>query len=123
MMLTITRIVAKPDSTAAAQAVQLGLQDAARLGYSWIVGGHAHLLCTVRSIARRKRLEAEPFFIVVIIAAIRCILIITAECTTSVNLQDPHFQAGPVELGLLALIVLALAGAVRLIPAHGETDP
>ena len=78
----------------------------------------AEIIYTVRSIARRRRLEAEPFFIVAIIAAIRRILIITAESTTNVDLQDPHFQAALVELGLLALIVLAPAGAMRLIPAQ-----
>ncbi len=78
----------------------------------------AEIIYTVRSIAQRKRLEVEPFFIVAIIAAIRRILIITAESTTNVNLQDPHFQAALVELGLLAVIVLALAGAMRLIPEH-----
>ena len=52
-----------------------------------------------------------------IIAAIRRILIITAESTRNVDLRDPHFQAAMLELGLLALIVLALAGAMRLIPA------
>lgn len=78
----------------------------------------AEIIYTVRSIARRKRLEAEPFFIVAIIAAIRRILIITAESTSKVDLQDPHFQAAMIELGLLALIVLALAGGMRLVPSH-----
>ena len=53
----------------------------------------AEIIYTVRSIARRRRLEAEPFFIVAIIAAIRRILIITAESTHNVDLQNPHFQA------------------------------
>jgi len=82
----------------------------------------AEIIYTVRSIARRHRLEAEPFFIVAIIAAIRRILVITAESSRNVNLDDPHFQAALVELGLLALIVLALAGAMRLIPAHAAED-
>ena len=82
----------------------------------------AEIIYTVRSIARHHRLEAEPFFIVAIIAAIRRILVITAESSRNVNLDDPHFQAALVELGLLALIVLALAGAMRLIPAHAAED-
>ena len=41
----------------------------------------AEIIYTVRSIARKRRLEAEPFFIVAIIAAIRRILVITAEST------------------------------------------
>jgi uncharacterized membrane protein (DUF373 family) len=82
----------------------------------------AEIIYTVRSIARRHRLEAEPFFIVAIIAAIRRILIITAESTRNVNLADPHFQAAMVELGLLALIVLALASGMRLIPRHADEE-
>lgn len=80
----------------------------------------AEIIYTVRRIAHRKRLEAEPFFIVAIIAAIRRILVITAESTSHVDLADSTFQAALVELGLLAVIIVALAGAMRLIPAHED---
>lgn len=83
----------------------------------------AEIIYTVRSIARRRRLEVEPFFIVAIIAAIRRILITTAESTGNVNLQDPHFQAAMLELGLLSLMVLALAGAMRIIPGDPAEEP
>ena len=43
----------------------------------------AEIIYTVRRISTRKRLEAEPFFIVAIIAAIRRMLVITAESTTT----------------------------------------
>lgn len=82
----------------------------------------AEIIYTVRSVARRHRLEVEPFFIVAIIAAIRRILIITAESTGNVDLQDTHFQAGMVELGILAVIVLALAGAMRMIPGEVSAE-
>lgn len=78
----------------------------------------AEIIYTVRRIARRKRLEAEPFFVVAIIAAIRRMLVITAESTTHIDLSDPTFQAALAELGLLAVIILALAAAMRLIPVH-----
>lgn len=80
----------------------------------------AEIIYTVRRIAHRKRLEAEPFFIVAIIAAIRRILVITAESARDIDLQDPTFQAALVELGLLALIIVALAVAMRLIPKQGD---
>lgn len=80
----------------------------------------AEIIYTVRRIAHRKRLEAEPFFIVALIAAIRRILVITAEHTRNVDLYDPAFQAVLAELGLLALIILALAGAMRLIPRRPD---
>ena len=76
----------------------------------------AEIIYTVRRIADRLRLEAKPFFIVAIIAAIRRILVITAESTSNVNIEDPHFQAAMLELALLAVMIVALAGAMRLIP-------
>jgi len=76
----------------------------------------AEIIYTVRRVSQRKRLEARPFFIVGIIAAIRRILVITAESASHVDIQDPLFQAAMVELGLLALIIVALAGAMRIIP-------
>jgi uncharacterized membrane protein (DUF373 family) len=81
----------------------------------------AEIIYTVRRIARRKKLEVEPFLIVGIIAAIRRVLVITAESTAHVDLADPTFQAALVELGLLAVMILALALAMRLIPA-AEAD-
>lgn len=79
----------------------------------------AEIIYTVRRIAHGKGLEAEPFFIVAIIAAIRRILVITAESTSNIDLRDPHFQAALAELGLLAVIILALAGAMRLLQDRG----
>lgn len=78
----------------------------------------AEIIYTVRRIAHRKRLEAEPFFVVAIIAAIRRILVITAESTSHIDLNDSTFQAALVELGLLAVVIVALAIALRLIPPH-----
>jgi uncharacterized membrane protein (DUF373 family) len=82
----------------------------------------AEIIYTVRRIAHRKRLEAEPFFIVAIIAAIRRILVITAESAENINLEDPTFQAALVELGLLAMIIVALAVAMRLIPQTADEN-
>lgn len=76
----------------------------------------AEIIYTVRRISSRRRLVVEPFFIVGIIAAIRRMLVITAESTEHMNLNDPTFLAALAELGLLAAIILALAVAMRLIP-------
>lgn len=80
------------------------------------------IIYTVRRVAQRQRLEAEPFFIVAIIAAIRRMLIITAESATHVDLNDPTFQAALAELGLLGLLILALAAAMRLLSSSRVTD-
>ncbi len=80
----------------------------------------AEIIYTVRRVAQRQQLEVTPFFVVAIIAAIRRMLIITAESATDVDLQDPHFQAAMAELGLLALMILALAAAMRLLPRRTD---
>ncbi len=75
----------------------------------------AEIIYTVGRIARTQQLETEPFLIVGIIAAIRRMLIITAESAGHANLTDPVFQAQMAELGLLALIIFLLAWAMRLL--------
>jgi uncharacterized membrane protein (DUF373 family) len=75
----------------------------------------AEIIYTVGRILRTQQLETEPFLIVGIIAAIRRMLIITAESVGHVDLSDPKFQAVLAELGLLALIIFLLAWAIRLL--------
>ncbi len=77
----------------------------------------AEIIYTVGQIARTQKLQVSPFLIVGIIAAIRRMLIITAESASHVNLSDPAFQATLAELGLLAVIIFLLTGAMRLL--HG----
>jgi uncharacterized membrane protein (DUF373 family) len=83
----------------------------------------AEIIYTVRRVAQKQRMTAEPFFIVAIIAAIRRMLIITAESATHVDMQDPAFQAAMVELALLGFLILALAGAMRLLRLERVGDP
>ena len=75
----------------------------------------AEIIYTVGRIARTQQLETEPFLIVGIIAAIRRMLIITAESAGHIDIADPIFQAVLAEPGLLALIILLMAWAMRLI--------
>jgi uncharacterized membrane protein (DUF373 family) len=75
----------------------------------------AEIIYTVGRITRTQKLETEPFLIVGIIAAIRRMLIITAESAGHVDLTDPFFQAILVELALLAVIIFLLAWAMRLL--------
>ena len=75
----------------------------------------AEIIYTIERIARTRKLEATPFLIVGIIAAVRRILIITAESVTQVDLSDPAFQGILAELGLLSMMVLLLAVSLWLI--------
>ena len=75
----------------------------------------AEIIYTVGRITRTQQLETEPFLIVGIIAAIRRMLIITAESAGHVDLNDPFFQAILAELALLSIIIFLLAWAMRLL--------
>lgn len=75
----------------------------------------AEIIYTVQRVARTRSLEATPFLVVGIIAAIRRMLIITAESVDEVNIANSHFQGALVELGLLAVMVLLLSISVYLI--------
>jgi len=80
----------------------------------------AEIIYTVSRVARKLRLEVEPFLIVGVIAAIRRMLIITAESATHVDITDPAFLAALAELGLLALVILVFAVAMRLLRMDGN---
>jgi uncharacterized membrane protein (DUF373 family) len=75
----------------------------------------AEILYTLVRFAREGSLEAEPFLIIGIIAAVRRILVITAESVHKVDLADPAFLAVLAELFILALSILAFAWAIRLV--------
>jgi len=80
----------------------------------------AEIIYTVGRIARTQQLDTEPFLIVGIIAAIRRMLIITAESATHFDLTNSKFQATLAELGLLAVIILMLAASMRLLATHNN---
>jgi uncharacterized membrane protein (DUF373 family) len=75
----------------------------------------AEIIYTVGRIVQTQQLETEPFLIVGIIAALRRILILTAEGASHVDLHDPRFLGTLAELGLLALIILLLVWAIYLL--------
>jgi hypothetical protein len=68
----------------------------------------AELLHTVRiSIEDRASLNAEPFLVVALVAAVRRVLILTAEAEVSFQ-WNPH----GIELTIMIGLILALAGAI-----------
>jgi uncharacterized membrane protein (DUF373 family) len=80
----------------------------------------AEIIYTVTNIAKKRRLDVQPFLIIGVIAAIRRMLVITAESTTHVDLSDPTFQAALAELALLAVVILLLAVSFRLLPTEDD---
>lgn len=77
----------------------------------------AEILYTVVRFAKEGQLLVEPFLIIGIIAGVRRILVVTAEGLQKFPfaMDHPGFQAVLAELFLLALLILALAWAYRLV--------
>lgn len=71
------------------------------------------LLHTIRVVIQENEIIAEPFLLVGIIAVVRRILLVTAEAEQVVG--TPEFQDLVLELGVLTVLVIALAFALYLI--------
>jgi phosphate starvation-inducible membrane PsiE len=76
------------------------------------------ILYTVQVSFREHTLMAEPFLIVGLIAAIRRILIITAEFSEPAKMVEEAFRSAMLELGLLTLLILALVVSLYLVKKH-----
>ncbi len=72
------------------------------------------IVYTVTISIESHKLDAEPFLIVGAIAAIRRMLVITAE-STKLESNIPAFQNTLVELGLLAVTIIVIACAVYIL--------
>lgn len=79
---------------------------------------------TVGISMRRKQLICEPFLVVGVIAAVRRMLIITAEMATPTAEEADVFKLAMLELGLLTLTIVALAVGIYLLrrPVRGGSD-
>jgi uncharacterized membrane protein (DUF373 family) len=73
------------------------------------------LLYTVQVSFREHAVVPEPFLLVGLIAAIRRVLIITAEFSQARPLANAMFQHFVVELGVLTLLIVALAFSLLLL--------
>lgn len=82
----------------------------------------AEIIYTIQRIARTRQLEASPFLVVGIIAAVRRILIITAESVDKVDLSNSAFQGALAELGLLSVMILLLSISLFLIHKGNIAD-
>ena len=80
------------------------------------------LLAGVRATMRERKLVAEPFLIVGIIASIKEIVVIALETKKENGLDDAAFQASLAEIGVLGMLVLVLAAAGYLV-RRKEREP
>jgi len=78
------------------------------------------IVYTVTKSLESHSLVAEPFLIIGAIAAIRRMLVITAESTTLELTNPDAFRSLLLELGLLALIVIAMSISVWILRRSGS---
>ena len=79
------------------------------------------IIHTIRAIIDEKILVAEPFLIVGIVAAIRRMVVLSAEA--SELLGKPAFSDAMLELGVLAVMVLLLGLTVFLLRRTHSSEP
>jgi uncharacterized membrane protein (DUF373 family) len=83
----------------------------------------AELLYTVQVSFREHALVPEPFLLVALIAAVRRILVITAELSAQEDgAGGEMFQRVMWELGLLTLLIVVLVGALVVLQRKTDTD-
>src|SRR5687768_9298405 len=84
------------------------------------------ILYTVQVSFREHILSPEPFLVVGLIAAMRRILIITAEFSKPAEVLEAAFRNAMMELGLLTVLILSLVLSLQLLkrqsPAKAERD-
>ncbi len=73
------------------------------------------LLYTVKVSFREHVLSAEPFLVVALIAAVRRILVITAEFGAQMRPDELHFRQVIQELALLTVLILVLVGSAVML--------
>lgn len=79
------------------------------------------LLHTVRAVLDDKVLSAEPFLVVGIVAAIRRLIVISAEAPDAVG--TPAFGDLMLEMGLLVGAVVALGITIAVLPRRRSMEP
>jgi hypothetical protein len=77
------------------------------------------LLYTVQVSFREHALVPEPFLLIGLIAAIRRVLVLTAEFGELRERADTVFQHFIIELGVLTVLILALAVSLMLLRKRG----
>ena len=82
----------------------------------------AEIMYTVQVSFREHALVPEPFLVVGLIAAIRRVLVITAEFAEVKDAGSAQFRATMVELGLLTVLSLVLVVSLVLL-RHRPTMP
>jgi uncharacterized membrane protein (DUF373 family) len=81
------------------------------------------VLYTVQVSLREHTLAPEPFLVVGLIAAVRRVLVLTAEFPKLAELGEVAFRNAMVELGLLTGVILALVMSLAILRRRGVPRP
>ncbi len=81
------------------------------------------ILHTVGIFLKKRKLVIEPFLAVGIIAAIRRVLIVTAEQVHPTPEHAAAFRMTMLELGLLTAMILSFVFCIFLLRRHGRDQP
>lgn len=81
------------------------------------------ILHTVGIFLKKRKLVIEPFLAIGIIAAIRRVLVITAEQVHPTPEHAAAFRMTILELGLLAGMILSFVFCIFLLRRHGRDEP
>jgi uncharacterized membrane protein (DUF373 family) len=81
------------------------------------------ILYTVQVSFREHALMPEPFLIVGLIAGIRRVLVLTAELKDLMKAGDEAFRNGMYELGLLALLIVAMVASLMMLRRGSGSAP
>jgi uncharacterized membrane protein (DUF373 family) len=73
------------------------------------------ILYTVQVSFREHTLAPEPFLLIALIAAVRRVLVITAELAEAKNKTEEVFRFLMIELGVLTLLIVALVASVMML--------
>ena len=99
----------------AVMANELAVQVAALLDRLLLILMVVEILYTVQVSLREHTLVPEPFLVVGLIAAMRRILVLTAEFSDILLEGGDTFRNAMIELGLLTFLVLALVVALAVL--------
>ncbi len=78
------------------------------------------ILYTVQVSFREHTLAPEPFLLIGLIAAVRRVLVITAELAEARSKTEEAFRFLMIELGVLTLLILALVASVVMLRRKGD---
>ncbi|WP_242392962.1 phosphate-starvation-inducible PsiE family protein [Anaeromyxobacter oryzisoli] len=81
------------------------------------------LLYTVQVSFREHTLVPEPFLLVALIAAVRRILVITAEFGAQPRLDVEALRHVMLELALLTLLIVVLVASIVILKRRGQEEP